>query len=79
MEPGEYRIIFSYNAGDELLIGGLKYDYFYIAFGKSGSDMATWTKIKEFKENTQNTVTKKEVQFTVAEEGNYVICFTSTN
>lgn len=23
MEPGEYRIIFSYNAGDELLIGGL--------------------------------------------------------
>lgn len=37
--------------------------------------MATWTKIKEFKENTQNTVTKKEVQFTVAEEGNYVICF----
>ena len=78
MEPGEYRIIFSYNAGDELLIGGLKYDYFYIAFGKSGSDMATWTKIKEFKENTQHTVTKKEVQFTVAEEGNYVICFTST-
>lgn len=78
MEPGEYRITFNYNAGDELLVGGLKYDYFYIAFGKSGSDMASWTKIKEFKENTQNEVAKKEVQFTVEEEGNYVVCFTST-
>lgn len=78
LEPGEYRILFSYNAGDELLIGGLKYDYFYVAYGKSGSDMAGWTKIKEFKANTQNTIDKKEVQFTVAEAGNYVICFTST-
>lgn len=78
MEPGDYRIIFNYNAGDELLIGGLKYDYFYVAFGKSGTDMAGWTKIKEFKENTQNAIAKKEVQFTVTEAGNYVICFTST-
>lgn len=78
LEPGEYRVIFSYNAGDELLIGGLKYDYFYLAYGKSGSDMAGWTKIKEFRENTQNTVQKKEVQFVVSEAGSYAFCFTST-
>lgn len=78
MEPGEYRIVFNYYAGAELIIGGYKYDYFNIAFGKSGSDISEWTKIKEFKANTQNVIEKNEVQFTVTEAGDYVIGFIST-
>ena len=78
MEPGNYRLSFNYSAGSELLIGGIKYDLFNITFGKSGSDMATWSDLGKFKEFTNYETRKKDIKFTVTEEGNYGISFNAT-
>lgn len=78
MEPGNYRLSFNYSAGSELLIGGIKYDLFNITFGKSGSDITNWNELGKFKEFTNYTTVKKEITFTVTEEGNYGISFNAT-
>ena len=78
LTPDVYRFSFTFNAGYVIPYT----DDFYVAYGKTGTEPSTWTKLKEYKDYiTGNGVTIEEdfIIFSVTEPGEYVFGFFPVN
>ncbi|MDR2971804.1 MAG: T9SS type A sorting domain-containing protein [Bacteroidales bacterium] len=74
LEPGEHRFTYNYKAG-YLKVLVWHTDDFYVTYGKSGTDPATWTPVKEYLNCFTEEITKEELLITINEAGEYVFAF----
>ncbi|MDR0507302.1 MAG: T9SS type A sorting domain-containing protein [Dysgonamonadaceae bacterium] len=79
LEEGIYKFSFDCFGGWKIGMVTFNLDYFYVAFGKSNSDMQTWVKLEDYTVAVPDGQKQTfEIKLNIIEEDDYSIAFVST-